>query len=519
LGVVVIFGALMGYYLDHNSKLRYRSELQLDTTYGKTLIRNFSSQIIFGLLSQDQKVMAEEAGKLLQDGVISYAVVYDPSFKVIHTVQSEDFQSRGFTLPAPEQKRGEEEIFIRRIQLESKVPFLDLQMAVKNPGAQAEQNLGWVRLGISLETLTSQLLRSQIQGYSLIGVVMVLVWAVIWISLRTVLPYVNRVVQAAQRVGQGDFSVQLEIAYHDEIGLLTAAFNEMTANLREKTRRLDSMIQNVGEAIQVLTATTAQLLSITTEQAAGATEQATIVQEVVATTEEIAATAAKISETAGSVNEAVEQTAAAADRGKERMESSIQGMEKIREQVAKGTSHFVNLAEQAQMISGLIAIINEISEQTNLLSLNAALEAAGAGEAGKRFSVVAQEVRRLAHRTLEATDSVRTMVETIQKSTQTMVKIAEDEQQAVLAGVGAVKDMGVYFQHILDRLETTKHAASEIRLITGQQSNANQQMVISIREVEKVAKEVEKGVKEVESSMSELNQLAERLRTLLEEKH
>jgi len=163
----------------------------------------------------------------------------------------------------------------------------------------------------------------------------------------------------------------------------------------------------------------------------------------------------------------------------------------------------------------VIDIIEEISETTNRLSLNAAIEAAGAGEAGKRFGVVATEVRRLANNTLEATESVRQMVSAIQGSTTNMVMLAENEQKAVAAGSESVRKMGDYFSHILDMVETTRMSSSEIGLITRQQSSANQQMVASIQDVEKVAREVELGVKKIETSVAEISQLTERLTSLI----
>ncbi len=193
-------------------------------------------------------------------------------------------------------------------------------------------------------------------------------------------------------------------------------------------------------------------------------------------------------------------------------------MEQISEHVNKGTSQIVSLAEQAQMIGGVIDLIEEISEQTNLLALNAAIEAAGAGDAGKRFAVVASEVRHLANRTLESTESVRSMVNAIRSSTSSIVMLSENEQKAVLTGVESVKRTGEYFQHILDMVETTRHSASEIGLITRQQSTATSQMVVSIREVEQVAREVEKGVKEIETLMGGLKDLSDRLRMAIEEK-
>lgn len=513
--LVGMFGLGMYYFVQYNTDLRESSEKRIYDIYGKTLIRNLSSNVIFGLLSQDVEVLAPEVESLFKDKVISYVVIYDKDYKVMYDKYDQGLMAGDLDLPPPVREYGGEESLSQEIRAARNLLFLDFQMPVRTPGAES---LGAVRVGISLEELSGQIGRARAVGYVAIGLMLTLALAIAMIIRRAVMPPINRLVQASIRMGEGDYSAQVEVSSENELGMLSRTFNEMAANIQDQTQRTEHMIENIAEAIMTLNETASHLITVTSQQASGATEQATVVEEVVTTTEEISRTAERIAETASSVNEAAQQTSEAANRGNEYMGSTVQGMEQVREQVDKATGQIMDLATQAQSIGGIIDIIEEISEQTNLLALNAAIEAAGAGEAGKRFSVVANEVRHLANRTLESTESVRKMVDAIQQSVNTMVMLSENQQKAVNSGMGSVQAMGEYFQHILEMVETTRRSSSEIGLITRQQSTATQQMVTSIREVEEVAKEVEKGVKEVETSMSDLKALAEKLQQVISEK-
>ncbi len=520
---IAIFAGLMTYHTYKVAALRKDSEVALYKVHGKTLIKNFSGSIIFGLLSLDKETMKSQVQSLFEDPTISYVIIYNESKEVVFQRFGQGWDPGEFAFEAPSKIAGEEDVGIGAIESKTGERFLEFQREVKAsqeavvPGEESPA-IGWVCIGMSLKTLNSEIRRSWIQGFAILAALLVFGLVFIALSLRAIMPPIQRLVEAARRMGEGDFDVQVPVTSQDQIGMLTETFNHMAVSIKDHTSRAEHMIANISDAIQLLTDTASHLMSVTTQQSSGATEQASVVEEVVTTTEEISATADRIADTANSVSESAQQTSEAANKGNEFMHGSIHMMESVREQVEKATEQIMELANQAQMIGGIIDIIEEISEQTNLLALNAAIEAAGAGEAGSRFSVVANEVRRLANRTLEATESVRGMVDSIQKSTNNMVMLSENQQKAVTQGAQSVRSMGEHFHNILEMVEATRRSGAEIGLITKQQSTATQQMVTSIREVEEVAKDVEKGVREIETSMAELGALAERLKSLVAER-
>lgn len=522
---VAVFGLLMGYYVYRNGKLRSESEKNLYRIHGETLIRNFSSSVIFGLLSKDKETLSQLTKTLFADSTISYAVIYDEGSETVFENYRQNLGPDKIAAPPPSWSGANDEVIRREISSKTGEPFMDFCAKVRvsqgsmEPAAEGAASIGWVRIGISLDTLARQTRRLRVEGYALIGAVLALGLFLVLFILRSVMPPVNRLAKAARLFGQGNLDVEVEVTSEDEIGLLSTTFNEMASNIRRETKRSESLIENISNAIMLLTETTQKLLAITTEQASGASEQATIVQDVVSTVGEIAATATNIANASTSVNQTAERTSEDCGKGKDYIVAAISGMNKIHDQVERVIAQIMNLAGQAQKIGGIINIIEEISGQTDLLALNATLEAAGAGDAGRRFSVVASEVRRLATRSLEFTISVKKMVLDIQKSTSAMVVMGEEQQKFAIEGTETVKRMEEYFEHILEMVDTTRKAAAEISHITRQQATASEQMANSIRGVGEVTRQVESGGRDIESMVGELKTLTDQFQKMIGEKH
>jgi methyl-accepting chemotaxis protein len=239
------------------------------------------------------------------------------------------------------------------------------------------------------------------------------------------------------------------------------------------------------------------------------------VGELVSTTEEIAATAHRVAINADEVNQSADRTCAVCESGQAEVAQALGGMNRIQDEVGRVAAQILELARQAQVIGGVISIIEEISEQTNLISLNAAIEAAGAGEAGARFGVVATEVRRLATRTLEAAGTVQQNLESIQTSINAMVMLREEEGRVVEDGQASVQRLVKKFEETLAMVATTRSAAAEIKLITQQQSSSTEQMVQAIREMDETSRQSEQGAKTLAAVIDELKVVAAQMKELV----
>ncbi len=324
--------------------------------------------------------------------------------------------------------------------------------------------------------------------------------------------------EGAVKVGAGDFDHRVEVWGRDELGMLSESFNEMVAKVQQQTQTNLSLLENIAKAIKLLSNTSSKLYSITSQQASGGSEQVAAVQELLSASEEVFSTAYQISEAAVFVGERVDAANATCTTGKEHIFDSALRVDQIGEQVWKVRAHIAELSDQAQKIGSVVELIEEISEQIELLALNAAIEAAGAGEAGKRFDVVATEVGRLSNRALESTKIIKSLIGQIRDTIAQTAMQGQEEEEVVNAGIQSVSDLVAYFEKVISSVEGTSTASSEINQMTKQQAQVSEHMVITVKEVEGVAKDVETGIKEIESLMGELNAMSQMLQGLIDDR-
>jgi methyl-accepting chemotaxis protein len=258
-------------------------------------------------------------------------------------------------------------------------------------------------------------------------------------------------------------------------------------------------------------------MAISAQQAAGANGQASAVQQATTTSEEIAVTARQVAENAILVESQAQQANAAGQVGRNEADNAMTGMGELKSKIESVAQAMLQLGEDSQKIGGIVDIIDEISDQTNLLALNAAIEAAGAGEAGKRFSIVANEVKRLAERTADATGQIKNLVDAIQKATNGTIMLTEEGSKGVDRASELVARVAEALQEISRMVHETTAAAREIKFSTQQQTTASEQMAETIAEVRDVAAQVAVSSKETTQAIAELTALAERLKSLVAE--
>jgi len=351
-----------------------------------------------------------------------------------------------------------------------------------------------------------------------LAAILICIVLIVLLALDISVP-IRELSKAAAEIAKGNTAIGLTLGQEDETGIMARSFNRMTSvmlsQLQSGLDRSKNILENVRKAVNTLEPMAQQLMVTTMEQVAGSHEESAAVQEVATTSREMAATSQRIAYRSEEVSHTAERTSEASEKGKEFMGKVITGMEQIKERVSNVSNRILQLGDQSRQISGVINIINEISEQTNTLALNASIEAAGAGEAGRRFSVVAGEVRRLAGNTLDATKMVRQRIESIQRLTNQIVLLAEEEMKTVEAGAGLVAEMGNYFGKILKMVDSTSQAALEIKSSTQQQNTASEQMASTLVEITTVVSDSEKNIKEIENAVTEIKKVVQELTGLI----
>ncbi len=298
--------------------------------------------------------------------------------------------------------------------------------------------------------------------------------------------------------------------------LITRAQEQSEALLGSNEKLLEKNIQQV-ELGSELSAAAAQLLAASHQQASGATEQASAVSQVSTTIEELGSTARQIAIAAEQVAEAAQQTLENLSEGQDAVDRSIQAMERIRGRMQDVSTRVLSLGERSQQIGEIIDLINDLSDETHLLALNAAIEAAGAGEHGRRFAVVAAEVKSLANRALAAAKEVKGVIAEIQQATNSAVLAAEEGGKEVERGVELAHSAGQVMDAIVMVAERTAQSGSEISLATAQQQSASEQVVETMREVADVARQTAAGSRQMSESAQMLTAIAERLHGIVYE--
>lgn len=277
-----------------------------------------------------------------------------------------------------------------------------------------------------------------------------------------------------------------------------------------------SLSTQIGAAVRHVQSSSTELQSAANQQASGAKESATAMTEITTTISELLATSRQIAESAQRVAHVAEETATAARSGDQTAQKTHDSVSNIKRQVDLIVTHMLDLGKKSQQIGGILEIINELAEQTNILAINATIEASGAGEAGKRFAVVADEIRKLADRVGGSTKEIRTLIDEIRAAVNTTVMATEGGSKAVDAGARQFVDVTAALKQITELLGTTTAAAREIELSTKQQATAVEQVNVAVSNVAKAAKETEVSSSQTLQTAGQLAGLSRELTRLIQ---
>lgn len=272
-----------------------------------------------------------------------------------------------------------------------------------------------------------------------------------------------------------------------------------------------SLTLQIGSAVRHIQSSSAELQSAANQQATGSKEQATAMTEITTTISELLATAKQIADSARRVSGIADDTAKAALSGNELVLRSNDSISTIQRQVELIVSHMLDLGRKSQQIGGVLELINELAEQTNILAINATIEAAGAGETGKRFAVVAEEIRRLADRVGASTKEIRQLIDDIRSAVNKTIMTTEGGNKAVETGARQFAEVASSFGKISTMVSTTTDAAREIELSTKQQSTAVEQVNVAVANVAQASKETEASSGQTLQTASELAVLSREL--------
>ena len=284
------------------------------------------------------------------------------------------------------------------------------------------------------------------------------------------------VMRGVERVAQGDLTEAIVADGRDELGQLADAAGRMRSQLHDLALEMKRHAQQVHMAARDITGSVEG-------QAAASSEMSASVAQITATMEELSSSSVQIAEYSGSVVDIANLTYESSKAGSEAMQSVMSHMTGIQRDNQHSLGEILELGNRSKEISRVMSIINTIADQTKLIAFNAALEAASAGEAGRRFGVVAAEIRRLADNVTESTGEIEGKVSQIQDSISRLVIASEKGANGIVDGMESASHSSRSLTELVEAAHRTTSAAQQISLSTQQQRTASSQVVVALREI------------------------------------
>lgn len=339
---------------------------------------------------------------------------------------------------------------------------------------------------------------------------LVLSVAMVFLLTRSIADPIKAIADAAGRIAVGDLSVKITAGSRtDEVGILAEAFRDMVDGLRKLTLEM-------RDGINVLASSAGEILATTAQVAAGSAETATAVSQTTSTVEEVKQTVQLAGQKSKQVSESAQKTMQISEAGQHAVAEMIAGMGRIRTQTASAADSIVKLSEQRQAIGDIIITVNDLAEQSNLLAVNAAIEAAKAGEQGKGFTVVAQEIKSLAEQSKQATAQVRVILADIQKATAAAVMATDLSDKAVEAGVRQSDAAGESIQSLAASILDAMRAAQQITASSQQQMAGMDQVALAMENIKQASAQNTAGTRQAEEAAQNLHELGLKLKLLVE---
>ncbi|UQU68204.1 methyl-accepting chemotaxis protein [Couchioplanes caeruleus] len=287
------------------------------------------------------------------------------------------------------------------------------------------------------------------------------------------------------------------------LAVLAIAFGmTVAAKLSRDLRR------EVGAAVGHIQSSSAQLEAAAAQQAGGSRDQSSAMSEITTTISELLITSRQIADSAQRVSKIAEETAEAAENGDATIDQTRASIAAIRTQVDQIVQHMLTLGEKSQQIGGVVDLVSELAEQTNILAINATIEASGAGEWGRRFAVVAEEIRKLADRTAGSAKEIRALIDDVRGAVNTTVMATEIGAKSVDAGARKFDDATSSFRRIAQLVATTNDATREIELSTKQQTTAVEQVNVAASDTARVTRETESSAVQTRQTAAHLSTLS-----------
>ncbi len=378
------------------------------------------------------------------------------------------------------------------------------------PLYENDQHTGAVNIALSMKNVGSAI-DSVLTISFLITLGSFLIGSLILVLLvsRFINPLKN-LVTLAKDVAKGDLTKEIKVTSKDEIGRLSISFNEMIVNLRNMTKQISSISElllssadqllNSGEQSSMVSN---QIAMAAQELASGSERQFIATEDISKNTKKIVSNMDNIKEEITSLVKTADETSSLAIDGRDKMNDMISQIKVIKNKVDYSASIIETLQKTSDEIGNIVEIIDTIASQTNLLALNASIEAARAGESGKGFSVVAEEVRKLAEETMESSNSIKKLIQNTQQNAKTALASIEEGSLETQKGTINVQNVDNALTEILEGFELTKIKLSAVTKNILHSDELTGNLAVSSENITRVSEETAAATEEVAASIQE----------------
>ncbi|MFJ5297631.1 methyl-accepting chemotaxis protein [Pseudomonas sp. NPDC088368] len=392
--------------------------------------------------------------------------------------------------------------------------YRDAQL-VSRQALQKMEGVGQQLLDLSDKLTTSQNTKrdadsAQAQSMLSLATALALFFGVLaaWAITRQITLPLKHTLVAVDRVASGDLTHNLSVDRRDELGQLQGGIQRMTVNLRE-------LIGGISDGVTQIASAAEQLSAVTEQTSAGVNNQKVETDQVATAMHQMAATVQEVARNAEEASEAAVAADQQAREGDKVVSEAIAHIERLATEVGHSTEAMSELKRESDKIGSVLDVIKSVAQQTNLLALNAAIEAARAGEAGRGFAVVADEVRSLAQRTQKSTEEIEDLIAGLQNGTQQVATIMDNSRELTTSSVELTRRAGGSLESITRTVSAIQAMNQQIAAAAEQQSATAEEINRSVLNVRDVSEQTSAASEETAASSVELARLGTHLQGLV----
>ncbi|EQB2602141.1 methyl-accepting chemotaxis protein [Aeromonas salmonicida] len=367
------------------------------------------------------------------------------------------------------------------------------------------------RIGRTMEKNSDQAYESAKQLSMAIGLVtLIFVVLVAWYLTQQIKQPVNKLLELVGKVAAGDLAAHLDLKWfnNDELGKLAKGFGEMQGNLRNLVSEVSGSVVQLSSAAEEISAVARQSASNMNNQQHELNQLATAMNEMQATVQEV-------SRNTSDAASAATQVSSSAELGANTVNDSIKRIEQVAGAIESTAVVIRQLGDDSRNIGMVLEVIRGIAEQTNLLALNAAIEAARAGEQGRGFAVVADEVRTLAKRTQDSTSQINTIIAELQQRAEQAGTTMQQSQEMMNSTVSTAREAGLSISEISNSVESISHMNIQIATATEEQGAVSEELNRNVVNISHASEEVAAGATQMAQACNDLNHLANQLQEMV----